>query len=96
MLTKEDLLAIVTKEIELSDGGIVKIRKLKLGEINAGGDEEDMSTKSVRLLSLSLVEPALSPEEVKDLPAEIAIELQEKVMEFNGLSEDSVDEIEKN
>ena len=93
ILTKEQLLAATTKKIELSIGA-VEIRKLKLGEMNSGDvDQEEFAFK---LLSLSLVNPSMTPDEVRELPADVALELQEKVMEFNGLGDDAASAIEKN
>jgi len=92
ILTKEQLLATTTREIELSIG-VVKIRKLKLFEMNAGDAAQEEFV--FRLLSASLVEPQMSPDEVRELPTDVAMELQSHVMAFNGL-DDSPDEIEKN
>jgi len=94
MLTKEEILATATHEVELKGLGTVEIRKLKLGEINK--EYKDPSKQTMELLSLSLVDPEMNLQEIESLPADIALQLQTAVLDFNGMSEDGLDTIEKN
>jgi hypothetical protein len=94
MLTKEQLIAIKTKEVELSGLGKVTIRKLKIKEVYEKG--KSFEEETLKLLSLSLVKPQMSPEEVAEMDSDASLQLQDEVMEFSGLTPTAADELEKN
>jgi len=96
MITKEQLLATTTKIINIEKLGEVKIRKLKVGEINSASREKSLQKQGIILISLSLVDPQLSVNEANELPTDIALRLQDEILDFNGMSEKSANEIEKN
>lgn len=83
MWTKDKLLKLQTKTIKVGADEMI-IRKLKAGEVltNKMSDED----KSMNMISASLVEPALSVEDVRNLDLETSNILLSEIMIFNGLS----------
>jgi hypothetical protein len=83
MWTKDKLLKLQTKTIKVGADEMI-IRKLKAGEVltNKMSDED----KSMNMISASLVEPALSVEDVRNLDLETSNVLLSEIMIFNGLS----------
>jgi hypothetical protein len=71
------------------------IRKLKICDIQ-NDVEQDTKKKSCNLISKSLIEPAMSPEEVSSLDCDIYNELQEKILDLNGLSAKGKEAIQGN
>ena len=99
MLTKEQLLSPKTRIVVLGSLGEVEIRKLKLFEINPHGSKkqkESETDQAYRLISTSLVNPELTPVEVKDLEFDVFNQLQEAVLNYNGMSEEAETDISKN
>lgn len=82
MWTKEKLFEVQKKTVKICGDDVI-IRKLKVGEVmNNGGSDED---KSLKMISNSLVEPAMTVEEVKNMPLEFQVELQKEIGAYNGL-----------
>ena len=89
---------ISQKEIVLESAGgeKVTIRRLLLSERNTlmnrftkegvGQTGEDKASYSVAVISLSVVPPEFE-EDILQLPAAVADELAEKIMDFNGWTE---------
>ncbi|MDD5729454.1 MAG: hypothetical protein PHV59_12920 [Victivallales bacterium] len=76
-------------------GDEFSIRKIKVVDFT-GGDEKDDKKKTCQLISLSLLEPALTPDEVAGLDLDIYLGLQDAVMEFNGLGKKAKEAIQGN
>lgn len=83
MWTKDKLLKLQTKTIMVGADEMI-IRKLKAGEVltNKMSDED----KSMNMIAASLVEPALSVEDVRNLDLETSNVLLSEIMIFNGIS----------
>ncbi|MFA6451734.1 MAG: hypothetical protein WCX65_19840 [bacterium] len=71
------------------------VRKIKVADL-FDDKEEDPKKKACNLISKALINPALTPDEVNGLDYDIYTELQEKIMELNGLSEKGKEAIRGN
>lgn len=78
--------AKTTKDVEVA-GGIFKIKKLSASLMEA--DKQD----TFFIIQQGLVEPALSVDQLKQLPADLIIDLAKGITEFSGLN---VGDAEKN
>ena len=82
MWTKERLFEVQKKTVKILDDDVI-IRKLKVGEVlGKDGDEE----KSLKMISNSLIEPAMTVEEVKGMPLDFQVAIQKEISEYNGLN----------
>lgn len=93
MLTKEELIKSDNITIKLSKGEVVA-RKLMIGEV-VGRKEDDGKELMFDIISLSLTNPVLTYDEAKKLPVELAKELQDKLLEINGMNKEARDELKK-
>lgn len=76
-------------------GDEFRVRKIKVAEL-FDDSEKDEKRKSCNLISKGLIEPALTPDEVNGLDYDIYTELQEKMMDLNGLSAKGKEAIQGN
>ncbi len=98
MLTREQMIAPRTREVALPDGSIV-IRALTAGEA-MGYRGKDLDAAAIfGLLAKSMVEPALSVDDIACLPVAMVTEITRAVFAFNALGEkaiaDAADELKK-
>lgn len=89
-----------TKVVKLGDAGEVVIRRLKLKERNelaSIGKGEDQTVAGLALtrmiISKAMVDPALTPEEVDELPVPIADIISQEIMAYNGWTKEGQAEI---
>lgn len=85
MWNKETLLKGQTMTVNIGGDSVV-IRKLKTCEVmnKAGGED-----KSIALVAASLVDPALTIDEVKEIPIETVNALLPEILKFNGMDKDA-------
>lgn len=88
MWTKEKLSALSkqTKTITVCGDEMI-IRKLKISEIMK--QDSDVNKSSLEMISASLVEPALTVDEVKELPSEMIEVFTEEIKKFNHLDKEA-------
>src|SRR5512146_308676 len=98
MLTRDQLIRPHTKQVEV-DGGSICIRALTAGEAMAYRGKDLGADVIFGLIAASIVEPALSVEDVRALPVAIVNEIVKEVFSFNALGEkaiaDAQDELKK-
>ena len=70
--------------------GKIRLRKLTAGQMldYRAEQEKDPDTAVARAVSLSLVEPKVSLEEVRDLPFDFCETVMKTVAEFNSIAAD--------
>lgn len=90
-MDKNILLKKSTKIIATSAGKI-KIAKLKLADIDIDAPPEQQLKK---MIARSLIDPALNEDEAAQLDADLALELQSIIMDYNGMNDD-MEKMEKN
>lgn len=79
--------ARLTKDVEIG-GGIFKITKLSAEII-----ESVEKNNTFNIIQKGLTEPALTPDQLKKLPADMVVGLTKAITEFSGLT---VEQAEKN
>ena len=91
MWTRDDLIKARTKEITI-EGGSMVIRALTAAEAFQLRGKDMQSTEIFGLVSMSIVEPVLSADDIGMLPTSIISELTKEIFAFNGLGSKAVDE----
>lgn len=71
----------------------IKIKKLKMDDLAAVGKyaKEDPFTTIMGYVSRGVVDPVIGIGEVKQIPANICIELSRQIIEFSGLREEDLE-----
>ena len=95
MITKESLLKSEEKVVDLDGLGEIRIRKLKVGEMIADEGTPE-AERTAKMIASSIIEPALTAQEVLEIPGDIAVAIQREIMAFNGLGDISTGVPEKN
>lgn len=80
--------ARLTKDVEIG-GGTFKITKLSAEII----EDVEKKNNTFNIIQKGLTEPALTPDQLKKLPADMVIELTKAITEFSGLT---AEQAEKN
>lgn len=97
IISKEQLLKgrKYTKEVSLDNDFSVKIRSLTSGEIerlnNQFKNNKDDTELGVQLCSLAMVEPQLTPEEVRELEIADFTKISEEIAKMMGVDEKALD-----
>ncbi|MBL0320701.1 MAG: hypothetical protein IPP74_15610 [Alphaproteobacteria bacterium] len=98
MWTRDDLIKARTKEITI-EGGSMVIRALTASEAFQLRGKDMQSAEIFGLVSTSIVDPVLSPDDIGLLPTSIISQLTKEIFAFNGLGskavEDAVNELKK-
>lgn len=98
MLTRDDLIKQRTKEITI-EGGTMVIRALTAAEAFELRGKDLGSAEIFGIISMSIVDPSLSPEDVGMLPTSIVTSLTTEIFAFNSLGskaiEDAKNELKK-
>ena len=98
MWSRDDLIKPRTKEITI-EGGTMVIRALMAAEAFELRGKDLGSAEIFGLISRSIVDPVLSPEDVGQLPTSIVTGLTTEIFTFNALGEkavkDATDELKK-
>ena len=91
MWSRDDLVKQRTKEITI-EGGAMVIRALTAAEALELRGKDIQSAEIFGLISKSIVEPALSPEDVGLLPTSFVTALTMEIFEFNALGKKAVED----
>lgn len=86
MWDKSRLMQSQTKTVSICGDDVV-IRKLKAAEVF--GRDIPEKDKTLEMLAASLVEPALSIAEVRELPLEFVNKLTAEILAFNGIGKEA-------
>jgi len=88
-LSKTEILTVKTKDLEV-DGGLVTIKALNASYAISLRGKDLGDTEIFDMLSKSLVDPELTPEEVGTLSITTLKQIVDGVMDFNSMSESAV------
>lgn len=93
MLTRDQLVEVKTKEVAI-EGGSVVIRKLTASEAFEMRGKDMQSAEIFGLIAKSIVDPALTVDDVGMLPASIVNSLTVEIFAFNALGAKAIAEAE--
>lgn len=71
------------------------VRKIKVADL-FDDKEQDPKKKACNLISKALIHPALTPDEVNEMDYDIYTELQNQIMDLNGLTAKAKEAIQGN
>ena len=91
MWSRDDLIKPRTKEITI-EGGSMVIRALTAAEAFELRGKDLGSAEIFGLMSRSITDPVLSPEDIGQLPTSIVTELTAEIFAFNGLGKKAVED----
>jgi hypothetical protein len=91
MLTRDELIRPRTKKITI-DGGTMVIRALTADEAIQLQGKDIKRDDIFGIISKSIVDPALSTEDIGLIPASIMSQITAEVFEFNGLGAKAIKE----
>lgn len=91
MWSRDDLVKPRTKEITI-EGGSMVIRALTAAEALELRGKDIQSAEIFALISQSIVEPALSAEDIGLLPTSLVSAITVEIFAFNGLGNKAVEE----
>ena len=94
MLTRDALIKPKTKTITIEEGTVI-IRALTASEAFEMRGKDMQSAEIFGLISLSIVEPALSPDDIGLLSASTVTQLTSEIFLFNALSPKAIAEAEQ-
>lgn len=90
MLTRDQLIKPRTKEITI-EGGTMVIRALTAAEAFDLRGKDLGSTEIFGLIAKSIVEPALSPDDIGLLPTSVVTDVTTEIFAFNGLGPKAIE-----
>jgi hypothetical protein len=91
MWTREELIKPRTKEITI-EGGTMVIRALTAAEAFQLRGKDMQSAEIFGLVSISIVEPVLSADDIGSLPTSIITAITTEIFTFNGLGSKAVED----
>lgn len=102
IISKEQLLKgrKFIKEVKLDDDFSVKIRSLTSGEIERLNNQfknikDNDSELGIQLCSLAMVEPQITPDEVRELEIADFTKISEEIAKMMGADEKAIDSFRK-
>ena len=93
MLTRDQLVKPRTKEVSL-EGGTIIIRALTAAEAFSLRGKDIQSAEIFGLISISVVDPVLTPEDIGMLPTSVVTQLTTEIFAFNALGPKAIAEAE--